>query len=75
MSTEPNVSMTRKRFDALMARLDKLKRENVALRKDKEILDWMNENIEAIIFKRKPDGFVWDVRHIVRVAMPREVKS
>ena len=41
-------------------------------REDKEILDWMNGNIEAIMFKYKPDGFIWDVREIMRGAMAKE---
>ena len=47
-------------------------KENAALREDKEILDWMNNNIEAIMFKYKPDGFIWDVREIMRGAMAKE---
>ena len=49
-------------------------KENAALREDKEILDWMNGNIEAIMFKYKPDGFVWDFRDIIRGAMAKEDK-
>jgi hypothetical protein len=49
-------------------------KENAALREDKEILDWMNGNIEAIMFKYKPDGFIWDVREIMRGAMAKEDK-
>jgi hypothetical protein len=55
-------------------KLDQLERENAALREDKEILDWMNGNIEAIMFKYKPDGFVWDVREIMRGAMSKKTK-
>ena len=51
-----------------------LERENAELREDKEILDWMNGNIEAIMFKYKPDGFIWDVREIMRGAMAKEDK-
>lgn len=49
-------------------------KENAALRKDKEILDWMNNNIQAIMFKYKPDGFTWDVRGIIRGTMTKEAK-
>jgi uncharacterized Fe-S radical SAM superfamily protein PflX len=51
-----------------------LERENAALREDKQILDWMNGNIEAIMFKYKPDNFIWDVREIMRGAMNKETK-
>lgn len=53
----------------------KLHSENAALRDDKETLDWMNNNIEAIMFKYKPDGFTWDVRGIIRGTMTKEAKS
>jgi chromosome segregation ATPase len=46
--------------------------QNSALREDKEILDWMNGNIEAIMFKYKPDNFILDVRVIMRGAMTKE---
>ena len=49
-------------------------KENAALRKDKEILDWMNNNIQAIMFKYKPDGFTWDFRKIIENAMSKEDK-
>ena len=58
----------------LFQKVRQLERENAALREDKEILDWMNGNIEAIMFKYKPDGFVWDVREIMRGAMAKEDK-
>ena len=49
-------------------------KENAALRKDKEILDWMNNNIQAVMFKYKPDGFTWDFRKIIGDAMSKEAK-
>ena len=67
----------RQRYSAYVAAADRileLEDENAALREDKEILDWMNGNIEAIMFKYKPDGFVWDFRDIIRGAMAKEDK-
>jgi hypothetical protein len=55
-------------------RVAELRRENAALREDKEILDWMNNNIQAIMFKYKPDGFTWDFRKIIGDAMSKEDK-
>lgn len=49
-------------------------KENAALRNDKEILDWMNNNIQAMMFKHKPDGFTWDFRKIIGDAMSKEDK-
>ena len=60
--------------DAAARRIRNLERENAALREDKETLDWMNNNIEAIMFKYKPDGFTWDVRGIIRGTMTKEAK-
>jgi outer membrane murein-binding lipoprotein Lpp len=57
---------------SLRGRIEQLERENAALREDKEILDWMNGNIEAIMFKYKPDNFILDVRVIMRGAMTKE---
>lgn len=49
-------------------------KELAALRQDKGILDWMNNNIQAIMFKYKPDGFTWDFRKIIGDAMSKEAK-
>ena len=49
-------------------------KELAALRQDKGILDWMNNNIQAIMFKYKPDGFTWDFREIIGDAMSKEAK-
>ena len=62
------------RVAELFQKVRQLERDNTALREDKEILDWMNGNIEAIMFKYKPDGFIWDVREIMRGAMSKETK-
>ena len=62
------------RVAELFQKVQQLERDNAALREDKEILDWMNGNIEAIMFKYKPDGFVWDFRDIIRGAMAKEDK-
>lgn len=49
-------------------------KELAALRQDKGIIDWMNNNIEAIMFKYQPDDFTLDLREIIGDAMRKENK-
>lgn len=63
-----------RQFQDANEQLEQLETENAALREDKEILDWMNNNIQAIMFKYKPDGFTWDFREIIGDAMSKEAK-
>lgn len=76
MNHEPNVSMTRKRFDALLARIDKLKRENAALREDRARLDWLE--VSAIpwrclslaeVDQRDPIVVSWQLNDNLRAAI------
>jgi len=48
--------------------------ENAALLEDKKILDWMNNNVDVIMFKFEPDCFACGIREIVRGAMDKEAK-
>ena len=65
---------TEKQNERLASMVRELQDENAALRQDKEILDWMNNNIQAVMFKYKPDGFTWDFREIIGDAMSKEAK-
>ena len=54
--------------------LDELERENAALREDKEALDWIDENVEAVFFKLEPDKFRLKIRETFKRARAREAK-
>lgn len=54
--------------------LDELERENAALREDKEALDWIDENVEAVFFKLEPDKFRLNIRETFKRARAREAK-
>ena len=47
---------------------ERLERENAALREDKEILDWLDANVDAIMLKLQPNSLRLDVREIARKA-------
>ena len=53
---------------ALLGKVERLERENAALREDKEILDWLDANVDAIMLKLQPNSLRLDVREMVRKA-------
>lgn len=54
--------------EAIIVLVCQLDRENAALREDKEILDWLDANVDAIMLKLQPNSFCLDVREMVRKA-------
>ena len=52
----------------LRGKVERLERENAALREDKEMLDWLNANVDAIMLKLQPNSLRLDVREMVRKA-------
>ena len=58
----------RGRIEQFERRIEQLERENAALREDKEILDWLDANVDAIMLKLQPNSFRLDVREMVRKA-------
>lgn len=51
-----------------------LETENAVLREDKEALDWLDENVEAVFFKLEPDKFRLNIRETFKRARAREAK-
>lgn len=55
-------------------RVAELRRENAALREDKETLDWLDQNAETVFFKFKPDNFRLNIRKLFRTARAKKPK-
>lgn len=51
-----------------------LETENAVLREDKEALDWIDENVQTVFFKFKPDKFRLNIRETFKRARAREAK-
>ncbi len=51
-----------------------LETENAVLREDKEALDWLDQNAEAVFFKLEPDKFRLNIRETFKRARAREAK-
>ena len=49
-------------------------KENAVLREDKDALDWIDENVEAVFFKLEPDKFRLNIRETFKRARAREAK-
>jgi hypothetical protein len=56
------------RVAELFQKVRQLERENAFLREDKEILDWLDANVDAIMLKLQPNSLRLDVREMVRKA-------
>lgn len=54
--------------------LRQVRAENAALREDKEALDWIDENVEAVFFKLEPDKFRINIRESFKRARARKAK-
>lgn len=54
--------------EAIIVLVCELDRENAALREDKEILDWLDANVDAMMLKLQPNSLRLDVREMVRKA-------
>ena len=67
MSDTPKTD-ARLQAEAVIVLLCQLDRENAALREDKEILDWLDANVDAIMLKLQPNSLRLDVREMVRKA-------
>lgn len=57
----------------LMQKTQQLERENAELREDKETLDWLDQNVEAMFLKISPDNFRLNIRAAV-TARTKEAK-
>lgn len=60
--------------EELESYIRRLECENAALREDKEALDWIDENVEAVFFKLEPDKFRLNIRETFKRARAREAK-
>lgn len=71
MRSEANRLWNERVYGELRDYAQSLEEENYRLTMDKLILDWLEENTEAIMWKFKPDDFRLAVRESVKLQMER----
>lgn len=71
MSSEANRLWNERVYGELRDYAQSLEQENYRLTMDKLILDWLEVNCEAIMWKWQPDDFRLAVRESVKLEMER----
>lgn len=64
----------REKIGILFNKNKQLETQNAVLREDKEALDWIDENVQTVFFKFKPDKFRLNIRETFKRARAREAK-